>query len=129
MIYVDTSTFKDAQQGSKNSTRPLVFTSTSGCRASGNFDIFSENYLFLIYVNNFCNAGQVPIFRYFEACPSPVFQKDLLIVARFQTVLCHTFNFAIKTHVVASALNQISDTFIWLQTIDWYDSEARLMAH
>ena len=53
--------------GLENSTRPLVFTSTSGCRASGNFDIFSENYFFLIYVNNFCDAGQVPIFRYFEA--------------------------------------------------------------
>ena len=23
---------------------------------------------FPIYVNNFCDAGQVPIFRYFEAC-------------------------------------------------------------
>ena len=48
-------------QGSK---KALV---RSGCRASGNFDIFSENYFFLIYVNNFCDAGQVPIFRYFEA--------------------------------------------------------------
>ena len=53
--------------GLENSTRPLVFTSTSGCRASGNFDIFRENYFCLICVNNFCNAGQVPIFRYFEA--------------------------------------------------------------
>ena len=25
-------------------------------------------YFFLIYVNNFCDAGQVPILRYFEAC-------------------------------------------------------------
>ena len=24
-------------------------------------------YFFLIYVNNFCDAGQVPILRYFEA--------------------------------------------------------------
>ena len=29
---------------------------------------FCENYFFPIYVNNFCDAGQVPIFRYFEAC-------------------------------------------------------------
>ena len=53
--------------GLENSTRPLVFMSTSGCRASENFDIFSENYFFPIYVNIFCDAGQVPIFRYFEA--------------------------------------------------------------
>ena len=24
--------------------------------------------IFPIYANNFCNAGQVPILRYFEAC-------------------------------------------------------------
>ena len=29
--------------GLENSTRPLVFTSASGCRASGKFDISSEN--------------------------------------------------------------------------------------
>ena len=29
--------------GLENSTRPLVFTSASGCRASENFDISSEN--------------------------------------------------------------------------------------
>ena len=55
-----------------------------------------------------------------------MFQKELLTVASFQTVLCHNFNVDIKTHLVASALNRISDTIIWLQTIDWYDSEARL---
>ena len=60
---------------------------------------------------------------------SPVFQKERLKVARFQTVLCHNFNVDIKTHIVASALNQISDTFLWLKTIDWYDIKARLMAH
>ena len=54
--------------GLENSTRPLVFTSASGCRASENFDISSENYFFPIYANNFCDAGQVPILRYFEAC-------------------------------------------------------------
>ena len=54
-------------QGSKNSTRPLVFTSASGCRASGNFDISSENEFFPIYANIFCDAGQVLILRYFEA--------------------------------------------------------------
>ena len=29
--------------GLENCTRPLVFTSASGCRASENFDISSEN--------------------------------------------------------------------------------------
>ena len=29
--------------GLENITRPLVFTSASGCRASENFDISSEN--------------------------------------------------------------------------------------
>ena len=29
--------------GLENSTRPLVFTSASGCRASENFDFSSEN--------------------------------------------------------------------------------------
>ena len=58
-----------------------------------------------------------------------MFQKELLIVARFQTVLCHNCNVDIKTHVFAPALNRISDTLIWLQMINWYDSEARLMAH
>ena len=46
----------------ENSTRPLIFTSTSGCRASENFDISNENQFFSLY-----DAGQVPIIRYFEA--------------------------------------------------------------
>ena len=50
-------------------------------------------------------------------------------MARFQTVLCHNFNVDIKTDVVASTLNQISDTLIRLQMDNGYDSEARLMAH
>ena len=41
----------------ENSTRPLVFTSASGCMASENFDS---------YANNFCDAGQVPILRHFK---------------------------------------------------------------
>ena len=39
--------------GLENSTRPLVFTSASGCRASENFAISSENYFFPIYSNIF----------------------------------------------------------------------------
>ena len=58
-----------------------------------------------------------------------MFQKEVLIVARFQTVLCQNFNVDTKTHVDASALSQIADKLIWLQTIDWFDIEARLMAH
>ena len=42
-------------------------TCDSGCKESENFDISSE-FFFPIYVNSFCDAGQVPIFRYFEAC-------------------------------------------------------------
>ena len=51
----------------QKSTCPLVFTSASGCRASENFDISSENQFFPIYANNICDAGQVPILRYFKA--------------------------------------------------------------
>ena len=53
--------------GLENSTRPLVFMSASGCRASENFDFTSENQFFPIYANNICDAGQVPILRHFEA--------------------------------------------------------------
>ena len=54
--------------GLENSTRPLVFTSASGCRASENFDISSEHHFPHMYINNICDAGQVHILRYFEAC-------------------------------------------------------------
>ena len=57
-----------ALSGLENSTRPLVFTSVSGCRASEYFDISTENLIFHMYANKFCDAGQVPIFRYFEVC-------------------------------------------------------------
>ena len=57
-----------SSSGLENSTRPLVFTSALGCRASENFDISSENCIFPLYANKFCDAGQVPILRYFEAC-------------------------------------------------------------
>ena len=57
----------DHRSGLENSTRALVFTSGSGCRASENFDISSENQIFPIYANSFCDVGQVPIFRYFES--------------------------------------------------------------
>ena len=48
--------------GLENSTRPLVFTSTKGSRASENFEFSSENQILPIYANNFCDAGQVSIF-------------------------------------------------------------------
>ena len=54
--------------GLENSTRPLIFTSASGCKTSESFDISSENYVFPIYANSCCDAEQVPIFRYFKAC-------------------------------------------------------------
>ena len=53
--------------GLENCTRPLVFTSAPGCRASENFDISSKNFFFPMYANIFCDAGQVPISRYFKA--------------------------------------------------------------
>ena len=53
--------------GLENNTSPLVFMSTKGCRASENFEISSENQFLPIYAYNFCDAGQVSIFRYFEA--------------------------------------------------------------
>ena len=59
--------------GLENSTRPLVFTSASGCRASENFDISSINLEKSICANNFWDAGQVPILRYFEACIDQAF--------------------------------------------------------
>ena len=71
--------------GLENSTRPLVFTSASGCRASANFDISSENLIFPIYANNFCDAGQVLILRYFEACcdvKNQIKQNKLIIENR-----------------------------------------------
>ena len=39
----------------------------AGCRASENFDIFSENNIFPMDANIFCDAGQVHILRYFRA--------------------------------------------------------------
>ena len=50
-----------SEPGLENSTRPLVFTSVSGCRASEYFDIPTEIKIFPMYANKFCDAGQVPI--------------------------------------------------------------------
>ena len=61
------SSMGEQSSGLENSTHPLIFTSALGCRASENFDISSENQFFPIYGNNICDAGQVPILRYFEA--------------------------------------------------------------
>ena len=61
--------------------------------------------------------------------PKSCVSKRTLDSGEISKVLCHNFNVDIKTHVVASSLNRFSDTLIWLQTIDWYDSEARLTAH
>ena len=45
----DVPRFTSYHVGLENCTRPLVFTSASGCRASENFDISSENEFFPIY--------------------------------------------------------------------------------
>ena len=52
----------------ENSSRPLIFMSASGRRENENFDISGGILFFPIYANNFCDAGQVPTLRYFEAC-------------------------------------------------------------
>ena len=44
--------------GLEYNTRPLVFTSASGCRASENFDISSENYFFPINAYIFVMQGE-----------------------------------------------------------------------
>ena len=43
--------------GLENSTRPLVFTSASGCMASENFDISSENHFPHIWPIHFVMQG------------------------------------------------------------------------
>ena len=57
--------------GLENSTRPLIFTSASGCRASENFDISRENQFFPINANIFlwCRAsGYFQIFWALHSC-------------------------------------------------------------
>ena len=71
--------------GLENCTRPLVFTSASGCRAS-EILIFLEKIIFFPCTPIFfCDTGQVPISRYFEACVGAIlpsvneeFQRMLL---------------------------------------------------
>ena len=61
--------FQLIASGLEKSTRPLVFTSASGCRASETLDNFQCRLnIFSIYANNICDAGQVPILRYIKAC-------------------------------------------------------------
>ena len=52
------NTGMDHLAGLENSTRPLIFTTASGCRASENFDISSEKYFFPIHANNFWMQGK-----------------------------------------------------------------------
>ena len=53
--------------GFETSTRRLVFTILAAEQVK--ILIFLVKiYFFPIYVNNFCDAGQVPILRNFEAC-------------------------------------------------------------
>ena len=68
LLHMEAVNINTANSGLENITRPLVFTSASGCRASGNFDISNENKYFPPICNNFCDAGQLPISRNFEAC-------------------------------------------------------------
>ena len=57
-----------AMQGSKI---PLVRSYLQVPQAAGQVNILIflvKIKFFPIYANNFCDAGQVPILRYFEAC-------------------------------------------------------------
>ena len=55
-----------SSSGLENSTRPLVFTSASGCRASGNFDISSENYFFFHICQYFLRCRASAYFKIFR---------------------------------------------------------------
>ena len=55
--------------GLKNSTRPLICTSTSDCSARENLDDFQCKLTFSPYMPIFLfDARQMPVFRYFKAC-------------------------------------------------------------
>ena len=60
---VGTHFFFSIFSGLGNSTRLLVFMNVSGCRASENFDISSENQFVPIYANNICDAVQTVYFK------------------------------------------------------------------
>ena len=51
----------------ENSTRQLVFTMPQAAGQVKILKFFVKIKFFPIYVNSFCDAGQVPIFRYFQA--------------------------------------------------------------
>ena len=54
--------------GLEKSKCPLIFTSASGYKASETLDDFQCKLTFFAnYANNFCDARQVPILRYFKA--------------------------------------------------------------
>ena len=85
-----------SHSGLENSTRPLVFTSASGCRTSEILIFLVKIYFFTIYANNFCDAGQVPILRYFEAC-------DLL------NNICSQFTLVVLNRSKHYVIKQIKD--------------------
>ena len=89
--------------GLEKSTRPLVFTSASGCRASETLDDFQCKLTFFsIYANYFCDAGQVPILRYFKACVQP---HEMTIFFNFHTAL-HEARAQNDTHIHTIALGK-----------------------
>ena len=56
--------------GLENSTRLLVFTRVSSCRASENLDIYSKLFFSPYMPIVFCDAGQVHIFTIFRVLNS-----------------------------------------------------------
>ena len=96
-LFEDRANTNQALTWLENSTRPLIFTSTKGSRTSENFEFSSENQILPIYANNFCDAGQVSIFRYFEAC---LMCEPKIIFSYFST----------KTYVVGTQKNRLLST-------------------
>ena len=69
-----------SRAGLENSTRPLIFMSASGCRASGNFDISSENLIFPHICQCVFGCRASACFKKFRGlqggCPDPLSPLD-----------------------------------------------------
>ena len=73
--------------GLENSTRPLVFTSASGCKASENFDISSINYFYPYMPILFVMQGKC-LFKDFSRPADyhlPCFDLSMKVVSYWRT--------------------------------------------
>ena len=105
----------------RKSTRPLIFTSASGCKASEKFIFLVKIKFFPIYANSFCNAGQVPVLRYFEAwnwfLPSSVIYPTWIRIRERKISIKLCDNTRVWTHHPSSIVHR-SQLPIHLST-DW----------